>query len=194
MAPLKSASSSDPCVISFPQMQIWEISWMKGHNTGLVIRTSRFESRSGQGKKVAGGTSGVMTQMWPDPLECQKFRAETLAMREVSSLKTSCYLVPDEYIATLDLGEKQLAGGGIERVTEESVDGFIESKGTSSTNEYSEDKEMEQSGTIDSFDKSSDCSSSKEKPNDLDTGVDGNKQSHDGSQDFEVTGGFDEDQ
>ncbi|GFS16927.1 hypothetical protein ElyMa_004968400 [Elysia marginata] len=58
----------------------------------------------------------------------------------------------------------------------------------------SEDKEMEQSGTIDSFDKSSDCSSRKEKPNDLDTGVDGNKQSHVGSQDFEVTGGFDEDQ
>ncbi|GFR92327.1 hypothetical protein ElyMa_004350200 [Elysia marginata] len=74
-----------------------------------------------------------------------------------------------------DPGEKQVAGGGTERVTEDSVDGFIESKGTSSTNEYSEDKEMEQSGTIDSFDKSSDCSSSKEKPNDLDTGVDGNK-------------------
>ncbi|GFS14375.1 hypothetical protein ElyMa_006744900 [Elysia marginata] len=72
-----------------------------------------------------------------------------------------------------DLGEKQIGGGGTERVTGESVDGFIESKGTSSTNEYSEDKEMEQSGTIDSFDKSSDCSSSKEKPNDLDTGVDG---------------------
>ncbi|GFR59732.1 hypothetical protein ElyMa_005390400 [Elysia marginata] len=58
----------------------------------------------------------------------------------------------------------------------------------------SEDKEVEQSETIDSFDKSSDCSSRKEKPNDLGTGVDGNKQYHVGSQDFEVTSRFDEDQ
>ncbi|GFR86798.1 hypothetical protein ElyMa_004207700 [Elysia marginata] len=55
---------------------------------------------------------------------------------------------------------------------------------------------MEQSGTmssVDSVDKSSDCSGRKEKLEDLDTRVDGNKQSHDGSQDFEVSGGFDED-
>ncbi|GFS27996.1 hypothetical protein ElyMa_005325100 [Elysia marginata] len=74
-----------------------------------------------------------------------------------------------------DPGEEQIAGDDAERITEESVDGFIESKGTPSTNETSEDKYMEQSGTIDSFDKSSDCSSRKGKPNDLDTGVDGNK-------------------
>ncbi|GFR61448.1 hypothetical protein ElyMa_003557100 [Elysia marginata] len=51
---------------------------------------------------------------------------------------------------------------------------------------------MEQSGTVDSVDKSS-LLKKKRKSKDLDTGVDGNKQSHDGSQDFEVSGGFDED-
>ncbi|GFR88925.1 hypothetical protein ElyMa_006111400 [Elysia marginata] len=34
----------------------------------------------------------------------------------------------------------------------------------------------------------------KERPKDLDTGVDGNKQSHGESQDFEVSGGFGENQ
>ncbi|GFR78564.1 hypothetical protein ElyMa_000536400 [Elysia marginata] len=52
---------------------------------------------------------------------------------------------------------------------------------------------MEQSGTVNSVDKSS-LLKKKRKSKDLDTGVDGNKQSHDGSQDFEVSGGFDEDQ
>ncbi|GFS27785.1 hypothetical protein ElyMa_005304000 [Elysia marginata] len=51
---------------------------------------------------------------------------------------------------------------------------------------------MEQSGTIDSLGKSNDCSSREEKPKDIDTGVDGNQQSRDGSQDFEVSGGFDQ--
>ncbi|GFR77044.1 reverse transcriptase-like protein [Elysia marginata] len=45
---------------------------------------------------------------------------------------------------------------------------------------------MEQSGTIDSLGKSNDCSSREEKPKDIDTGVDGNQQSRDGSQYFEV--------
>ncbi|GFR76818.1 hypothetical protein ElyMa_002223000 [Elysia marginata] len=84
-----------------------------------------------------------------------------------------------------------MTGGGTERVTEEPVDGFIDTKGTSGSNESSEDKEMEQSGTIDSHDKSSDCSRRKEKDL-LDTVVDGNKQYRDGSQDFEVTELFDE--
>ncbi|GFR59122.1 hypothetical protein ElyMa_005379100 [Elysia marginata] len=79
-----------------------------------------------------------------------------------------------------------MVDGGTERVIKEPVDGFIESKGTSSSSENSKDKEMEQTRkNIDSVDKSSDCSGSK-KPKDLDTGVDGNKQFHDGSQDFEV--------
>ncbi|GFS11583.1 hypothetical protein ElyMa_004837400 [Elysia marginata] len=79
-------------------------------------------------------------------------------------------------------------------VTKEPVDSSTESKGTSSSNENSEDKEMEQRGTIDSVDKCSDCSGREEKPKDLDIGVDGNKQSHDGSQDFEMSRGFHEDQ
>ncbi|GFS16485.1 hypothetical protein ElyMa_006797300 [Elysia marginata] len=53
---------------------------------------------------------------------------------------------------------------------------------------------MEQSETIDSLGKSSNCSSREEKPKDIETGVDGNQQSHDGSQDYEVSGEFDEDQ
>ncbi|GFR73024.1 hypothetical protein ElyMa_000394500 [Elysia marginata] len=65
---------------------------------------------------------------------------------------------------------------------------------TSSSNENSEDKEIEQSAKIDLVDKLSVCSGRKEKPKDLDTGVDGNKQFHDDTQDFEVSGGFDEDQ
>ena len=40
-------------------------------------------------KKRTGRHLGAMT--WP-PLECQKFRAETLVTRGVSSLKTPCYL------------------------------------------------------------------------------------------------------
>ncbi|GFS19104.1 hypothetical protein ElyMa_003280300 [Elysia marginata] len=87
-----------------------------------------------------------------------------------------------------------MAGGGIERVTDEPVDCSIESKGTSSSNENSEDKEMKQRGTIDSVDKCSVCSGRKENQKDLDTEIDRNKQSHDGSQDFEVSGGFDKDQ
>ncbi|GFR72925.1 hypothetical protein ElyMa_002125500 [Elysia marginata] len=51
---------------------------------------------------------------------------------------------------------------------------------------------MERSGTIGSLGKSSDCSSREEKPKDIDTGVDGNQQSRGGSQDFEVSGGFDQ--
>ncbi|GFR63472.1 trans-aconitate 2-methyltransferase [Elysia marginata] len=79
-----------------------------------------------------------------------------------------------------------MAGGGTERVIEEGVGGFIESKATRSSNEASGDKEMEQSGKIGSLDKSNDCSSREEKPKDIDTGVDGNQQSRDGSQDFEA--------
>ncbi|GFR71633.1 hypothetical protein ElyMa_000357400 [Elysia marginata] len=79
-----------------------------------------------------------------------------------------------------------MAGGGTERVIEEPVGGFIESKAFRSSNEASGDKEMEQSGTIGSLGKSSDCLSGEEKPKDIDTGVDGNQQSRDGSQDFEV--------
>ncbi|GFR95661.1 hypothetical protein ElyMa_004434500 [Elysia marginata] len=44
-------------------------------------------------------------------------------------------------------------------------------------------------GTSDSVNKSQ-----VKKPKDLDSGIDGNKQSHDGSKGFEVSGGFDEDQ
>ncbi|GFS20417.1 hypothetical protein ElyMa_001570300 [Elysia marginata] len=82
-----------------------------------------------------------------------------------------------------------MAGGGNERYTRDHMDGTIELKFASSSNENSEDKEMEQRETLDSANKCSDCPFRMEKPKHLGIGVDRNKQSHDGSQDVEV--GFD---
>ncbi|GFS06180.1 hypothetical protein ElyMa_002958700 [Elysia marginata] len=81
---------------------------------------------------------------------------------------------------------------GTEHVTEAPVDGSIESKvpvlmRTLRIKRWNKEERLIRLTNL--------VTAQEEKKNqDLDTGMGGNKQYHDGSQDFEVSGGFDEDQ
>ncbi|GFS27795.1 adenylyl cyclase-associated protein [Elysia marginata] len=60
------------------------------HRAFLVVASKH--KQPDQYRRPRREASGVMTRMWSGPPECQKFRAETLA------LKTSCYVAADEYL------------------------------------------------------------------------------------------------
>ncbi|GFR86276.1 hypothetical protein ElyMa_004195600 [Elysia marginata] len=97
-------------------------------------------------------------------------RAERLPLdeprRHTSSdkagLKKDCYIA----FKKQDAREEQMADGGTDRVSEGPVDDSVEPKGTPSSNNNSEDKEMEQrETTIDSVDKPIVCLDEKKKKN-----------------------------